>query len=106
MVKVGEDPHLRYLGLLLQADATGANLYSIPDRRWNPDLLAAICDGGDASNDVERMMGQVERDPRKSAGSIGKWYQERYGFTSGEFQIRLSGLNDSKGRNGHVSNRL
>ena len=63
-------------------------MYSIPDREWNPTLLGSIAGADTANDDVQRMMGAVERDPRKSAGKIGKWCQDRYGFASGESSCR------------------
>jgi hypothetical protein len=64
-------------------------LYSIPDREWNPTLLGSIVGADTVNEDVQRMMGAVERDPRKSAGKIGMWFQDRYGFASGESGCRF-----------------
>lgn len=57
-------------------------------RQWEDSLLASVAGGN--SKDAEKvrhMVGDVERDPRKSAGAIGKYYQERFGFGPGKLFI-------------------
>jgi hypothetical protein len=79
---------------ITQADASGANLYSIPDRKWDATLLESVVSGNKEDvQKVTRMVGRVERDPQACAGKIGKWFQEKYGFPDGK--LLISTLNKS-----------
>lgn len=60
------------------------NLYSLPSRSWDPTLLSSIT-SNDASETarLSKMLGNVEL-KNKSAGRIGGWFKERYGFGESE----------------------
>lgn len=71
-----------------EADASGMNLWDLSEsggRQWNEALLRSVVGGdeGEAKR-LRDMLGSVEQDPRVSAGTIGEWFQARYGFPRGE----------------------
>lgn len=71
-----------------ESDASGMNLWDLSEsggRKWNEALLKSVVGGdeGEAKR-LRKMLGPVEQDPRVSAGTIGGWFRERYGFRKGE----------------------
>lgn len=63
------------------------NLWDLSEsggRKWNEALLSSVVGGkeGEAKR-LRKMLGPVEMDPRVSAGTIGQWFQKRYGFPAG-----------------------
>jgi xylulokinase len=64
-----------------ESDVCGMNLWTMntPERGWNQEILKAIA--GDASSDLAKMLGEVERDGGKPVGTIGNWFVERWGFS-------------------------
>jgi xylulokinase len=64
-----------------ESDVCGMNMWTMntPERGWNQEILKAIA--GDASSDLESMLGEVERDGGKPVGTIGNWFVERWGFS-------------------------
>jgi xylulokinase len=70
-----------------ESDASGMNLWDLSEsggRQWNEALLRSVVGGdeGEAKR-LREMLGPVEVDPRVSAGTIGDWFQKRYGFPAG-----------------------
>ena len=63
-----------------ESDACGMNLWAMdtPKRGWHKAVLAAIA--GEDADELERKLGEVERDGGKVVGHVGKWFVDRYGF--------------------------
>ncbi|GAA6001886.1 xylulokinase [Rhodotorula paludigena] len=64
-----------------ESDACGANLWNLEaDGRWDPELLEYVAGGKGEAAELERKLGQVEKDGGVAAGKIGRWFIERYGM--------------------------
>ncbi|ORX34314.1 xylulokinase [Kockovaella imperatae] len=65
-----------------ESDACGMNLWQMntTDRGWHKGILQAIVESSDTA-DLESKLGAVETDGGRPQGPIGKWYQDRYGFS-------------------------
>lgn len=66
-----------------ESDACGMNLWTMnrKQRGWNQELLKAIA-GDDGAAELSRKLGTVETDGGRVVGRIGKWFVDRYGFSS------------------------
>jgi xylulokinase len=66
-----------------ESDACGMNLYDMnsAQRGWSKEALEAVA-GKDGSKALAEKLGVVEADGGRIVGLIGKWYVERYGFSS------------------------
>lgn len=71
-----------------ESDASGMNLWDLSEsggRQWNEALLKSVVGGDEKeAKRLREMLGPVEQDPRVSAGTIGEWFQTRYGFPKGK----------------------
>jgi xylulokinase len=71
-----------------EADASGMNLWDLSEsggRQWNEALSRSVVGGNEGeAKRLRQMLGSVEQDSRVSAGTIGGWFQARYGFPQGE----------------------
>lgn len=65
-----------------ESDACGMNLWNMssPTRGWAQPILEAIA-GKDGAEDLAAKLGTVETDGGRVVGNIGRWFQERYGFS-------------------------
>lgn len=55
------------------------NLFDIPSRSFDPILCAAVSQSS-SPDAILAKLGQVELDPSKAIGTIGKYFVERFGF--------------------------
>lgn len=53
------------------------------DGRWDSELLEYVAGGKAEAAELERKLGQVEKDGGVAAGKIGRWFVERYGMDPG-----------------------
>jgi xylulokinase len=78
-----------------EADASGMNLWDLSEtsgRRWNKALLKSVVGGNEAEAErLQHMLGEVEQDPRVSAGTVGDWFKKRYGFPEGTWNLLQRG---------------
>lgn len=82
-----------------ESDASGMNLWDLSEsggRQWNEALLRSVVGGDEEeAKRLREMLGPVEQDPRVSAGTIGDWFQKRYGFPAGASGFVLGILQNS-----------
>ena len=56
---------------------------------WDRDLLAFVAGGRDEAANLERKLGPIEKDGGVVAGSIGRYFVERYGLREGALIMRI-----------------
>lgn len=67
-----------------ESDACGMNLWdlSTPQRGWSQPLLELVAGStGEAAQQLYQKLGAVESDGGRIVGRVGKWWQERLGFS-------------------------
>ena len=67
-----------------ESDACGMNMWRMdtPQRGWDHAALEAIAGGSEPAAVLEAKLGHVESDGGRVVGRIGRWFVERYGFSS------------------------
>jgi xylulokinase len=67
-----------------ESDACGMNLWNMntAERGWNEEVLRAIAGSPAEVGELKKKLGQVETDGGRVVGKIGRWFVERYGFSS------------------------
>jgi xylulokinase len=66
-----------------ESDACGMNMWNMctPERGWDKEVLTAIA-GEKGRITLENKLGRVESDGGRVVGHIGKWFVDRYNFSS------------------------
>ncbi|KAF2820065.1 xylulose kinase [Ophiobolus disseminans] len=77
------------------SDVCGANLWDIPNGRWQEDLLTLAAGGASGLEDLRSKLGEVPQDGGASFGTISPYFSKRYGFPSSAQIIAFTGDNPS-----------
>ncbi|CDZ97127.1 Sugar (pentulose and hexulose) kinases [Phaffia rhodozyma] len=77
-----------------EADASGMNLWDLPNRRWSSEVLSLTVPNRNPL-ELESKLTGVEIDPGRAIGRVGKWWVDRWNFNKECIVAPFTGDNPS-----------